>query len=94
MNFDFIKSSEPDLQNKISVNKLDVINKNILYLTHTMDKCLVVLKKLETDYKLQKKVDDYFDAKDMEHIPEVENDNNTSGNFNCPNCIQIQKIYL
>ncbi len=80
MNFDFIKSSDPDLQNKIQLNKLEIINKNILYLTHTMDKCLVVLKKFEVDYQLQKKVDDYFDSKDTENIPEVEHDDHSSGN--------------
>ncbi len=52
------KSSDPDLYlNSIS---LTTVNQNILYLTHTMDKCLAVLKELQNDTHLQKQVDDYF----------------------------------
>ncbi len=40
---------------------LTILNKNILYLTHTMDKCLVVLKELQHDNHLQKQVDEYFE---------------------------------
>ena len=39
---------------------LTVLNQNILYLTHTMDKCLAVLKEMQNDTHLQKQVDDYF----------------------------------
>ncbi len=40
---------------------LTILNKNILYLTHTMDKCLRVLKEMQSDTALQKQVDEYFD---------------------------------
>ncbi len=60
MKFDFSKSRE-DLQNKFQLNKIDIINKNILYLTHEVDKCVVLLKKLENSANLQKQVDDYFE---------------------------------
>ncbi len=40
---------------------LTILNKNILYLTHTMDKCLRVLKEMQSDTTLQKQVDEYFD---------------------------------
>ncbi len=51
---------------------MEIVNKNILYLTHTMDKCLVVLKEIQHDNHLQKQVDDYFEEDDKEHIPEVD----------------------
>ncbi len=53
------KSSDPDLSFN-SIN-LEIINKNLLYLTHTMDKCLVVLKEMEHDKNLQHTVDKYFE---------------------------------
>ncbi len=49
---------------------LDIMNKNILYLTHTTDKCLLILKKLEVDTGLQKQVDEYF----SETSPQTESD--------------------
>lgn len=49
---------------------LTTLNKNILYLTHTMDKCLVVLKEIQSDNHLQKQVDEYFDEDDKKDIPE------------------------
>ncbi len=73
--FNKLKSSEPDFSSLVHDPYLDIINKNILYLTHTMDKCLAVLKRLETDAKLQKKVNEYFEPplEDMtKTIPEDE----------------------
>ncbi len=58
MNLKF-KSSEPDLKFNIQSN-FRILNQNILYLTHTMDKCLRVLKELQSDTGLQKQVDEYF----------------------------------
>ncbi len=66
--------------NRISPNsdrtfalKLDLINKNVLYITHMEDKILKLLKTITTDKELQTQVDNYFedDAEDKaEHIPE------------------------
>ncbi len=61
MKFDFSKSSTPDLQNKISINKLDIINSNLLYLTHEIDQIKVLLNQLINDTKLQTQVDEYFE---------------------------------
>ncbi len=73
MKFDFSKSSAPDLRNKLQLDKLDIINKNLLYLSHEVDKCVSMLRRMEVNSNLQKQVDDYFedDAEDKaEHIPE------------------------
>ncbi len=64
MKFDFSKSS--DLQNKFQLNKLDLINQNILYLTHEVDRCVKLLKDIQTDKNLQKQVDDYFSEDEKE----------------------------
>ncbi len=42
-------------------SKLDILNKNILYITHQTDKILKILNKMETDKGLQEQVDKYFD---------------------------------
>ncbi len=52
--------------NRISPNadfysKLDILNKNILYVTHMQDKILKVVNKLVIDKDLQNTVDKYFD---------------------------------
>ncbi len=42
-------------------SKLDIINKNILYITHMQDKIYKVVNGLSTDLQLQEQVDKYFD---------------------------------
>ncbi len=59
--FNKLKSNESDFSSLQHDPFLDLMNKNILYLTHTLDKCLLVLKKLEVDTGLQKQVDEYFE---------------------------------
>jgi len=60
-------------------SKLDILNKNVLYVTHQTDKILKILNRMVIDDNLQSTVDKYFD-KDTEDIPEVENGNHTSSN--------------
>ncbi len=60
----FISSSPtqtPDLQNKITVSKLDIINSNLLYLTHEIDQIKKIVMQLQNNLGLQKQVDDYFE---------------------------------
>ncbi len=64
------KSNASDLQ-KIS-QSIEIIQKNVLYLTYRMDTCLKNLNTLVTDKGLQKQVDEYFDEDKQEDIPEVE----------------------
>ena len=37
------------------------MNKNLLYITHKVDKCLDLLKKMQIDDNAQKQVDDFYD---------------------------------
>ncbi len=41
--------------------QLDIINKNVLYVTHMQDKILKLINKLVTDNGLQKQVDQFFE---------------------------------
>lgn len=67
----FISSSPSttDLQNKVSVNKLEIMAGNILYLTHELDKVNKTVTQILNAINLQKQVDEYFDE-DKENIPE------------------------
>ncbi len=65
----FNKLKSPETLVNSTLN-LTTLNKNILYLTHTMDKCLVVLKEIQHDNHLQKQVDEYFEDEDKTDIPE------------------------
>ncbi len=67
-NFIF-KSNESDLQKMFSI--LENLQKNMLYVTYKTDAIIKLVKSLETDNRLQKSVDAYFDE-DNEHIPEVD----------------------
>ncbi len=53
---------------------LDLMNGNILYLTHEIDQIKKIVKKIENTSNLQKQVDDYFD----ETSPQTESDEQTS----------------
>ncbi len=59
MKFDIL--SPRDFKSKLQVNHLDIINKNILYLTHEVDKCVSMLRRMELDNKLQHQVTEYFE---------------------------------
>jgi len=59
MLFDKI-SPTTDFFSKIQL-KLDILNKNILYLTHESDKILKLVRELTHDKDLQSTVDKYFD---------------------------------
>ncbi len=59
--------SQGTLDNSTLDLKLEIMNKNILYLTHEMDKCVRMLRMLTTDDKLQEQVDKYFEEAPIEH---------------------------
>ncbi len=72
MKFDILSPRE-DFKSKFQINKLEILNKNILYLTHEVDKCVTMLTQLKVNQNLQRQVDQYFDeapVEDTEHIPE------------------------
>ncbi len=53
-------------------SKLDIVNKNILYVTHECDKIKKLLEKLIVDKDLQQQVDKYFDEDETSHQTELE----------------------
>ncbi len=53
------KSIETDLPFSNHEPFLDLMNQNILYITHTIDKVLVILKTMQIDDDLQKQVTDF-----------------------------------
>ncbi len=53
-------------------SKLDIVNKNILYITHMQDKILKILNKLVIDRNLQDTVDKYFERD--ETSPQTDSD--------------------
>ncbi len=64
-NFIF-KSTDADLQKMFQLfetiqKQLDIVNKNILYLTHNTDRINKDLKRVLNDKDLQETVDKYFD---------------------------------
>ncbi len=64
-------SPTADFISKIQL-QLDIVNKNVLYITHMQDKILKIVKDLDNSSNLQKQVDQYFD--DREHIPDSKED--------------------
>ncbi len=63
-------SPTADFISKIQL-QLDIVNKNVLYITHMQDKILKIVNSLENSQNLQKQVDQYFDD-DARDIPEDE----------------------
>lgn len=54
-------------------NMLLIVNKNILYLTHQVDKCLKLLQELKVNEDLQMQVDDFF----TKTSPQTDKENKT-----------------
>ncbi len=69
-NFIF-KSSNPDLQKMFQLfeTKLEILNQNVLYITHRIDIVNKLVKELQTNNSLQKQVDEYF-QETPEDIPD------------------------
>ncbi len=54
----------------IQLGKLEVLNQNVLYCTHSLDKLHEKLDRLLVDKHLQMQVDEYFDKDSQEQNPE------------------------
>ncbi len=72
--FNKIKSPETLFNSTIPdshlvIKTLNIINSNILYITHEVDSIKMIVTALTNTLKLQKQVDEYFEDK-SEHIPE------------------------
>ncbi len=53
-------------------SKLDILNKNVLYVTHQTDKILKILNKMNIDDDLQNTTDKYFERDETSHQTELE----------------------
>ncbi len=73
-NFIF-KSTDADLQKIITIisSELNLLQKNVLYITYRIDTILKNTNQLVTDKSLQKQVDEYFEE-DKENIPDSKSD--------------------
>ncbi len=69
--FNKLKSRETlvNSTDNLTFNKIEILNKNMLYVTHQVDKILEILNKNVVDLKLQQTVDKYFDDNEQD-IPE------------------------
>ncbi len=65
-------SPKTDFSSKITIQKLDILMSNVLYITHEVDKIKKLVNKLLVDKNLQNTVDQYFD-KD-ETSPQTDSD--------------------
>ncbi len=72
MKFDFSKSIETDFRNKLQL-QLDILMKNVLYITHVVDRIGIIVNELKNSQNLQKQVDDYFED-DSKDIPDEKQD--------------------
>ncbi len=70
-NFIF-KSTDADLQKIITIisSELNLLQKNILYITYQVDKILKIQREEQTDKGLQKQVDEYFEQDGTPKNPE------------------------
>ncbi len=70
-------SPKTDFSSKLTISKLEILNKNVLYVTHQTDKILKLLNKMMIDKDLQNTVDEYFEEKEND-IPEDQRGNASS----------------
>ncbi len=73
MKFDFSKSVDTDFRNKLQ-SDLQLINKNVLYLTYQIDWIRKYINQQIVDKGLQKQVDQYFDDDKSEYQEECTDD--------------------
>ncbi len=71
-NFIF-KSTAADLQKIITIisSELNLLQKNVLYITYRIDSVLKIVKEQHDDKGLQKQVDEYFEI-DNETSPQTD----------------------
>ncbi len=65
-------SPKTDFSSKITIQKLDILMSNVLYITHECDKILKLVKALSIDKDLQSTVDKYFERD--ETSPQTDSD--------------------
>ncbi len=60
MNKFLFKSTDADFKKMFSI--IETLQKNVLYITYRLDKCLSLLDSLKTDSGTQKQVDDFYET--------------------------------
>ncbi len=65
-------SPKTDFSSKITIQKLDILMSNVLYITHEVDKIKKLVAQIDNSLGVQKQVDDYFSEDTHKHIPEEE----------------------
>ncbi len=65
-------SPKTDFSSKITIQKLDILMSNVLYITHEVDKIYKLLNKIIIDKSLQNTVDQYFERD--ETSPQTDSD--------------------
>ncbi len=78
MKFDFSKSTDADFRNKLQ-SDIFILMKNVLYLTHAVDRLNKNVTFILNNSNLQKQVDEYFDDDDKEDIPDSDTKINPNG---------------
>jgi len=68
----FIFKSHGLIKNSSIPFELTIINKNLLYVTHQVDKILKIVTVLKLDKELQTQVNDYFQQDIQTDIPQEE----------------------
>ncbi len=66
MNKFLFKSTDADFKKMFSI--IETLQKNVLYITYRLDKCLSILETLKVDTGVQKQVTEFYEDK-SEHIP-------------------------
>ncbi len=61
MKFNFSKSTDADLQNKLQ-SSLDIMISNVLYVTHEIDHVKKIVTEIRNSLKLQTQVDDFYET--------------------------------
>ncbi len=67
----FPNLSPPDFNLKVQTN-LEILMKNVLYITHEINQVKKLVMSLNNSLNLQKQVDEYFEDDNRKDTPEVE----------------------
>ncbi len=67
----FPNLSPPDFNLKLQTN-LEILMKNVLYITHELDEVKRLVISLNNKRNLQKQVDEFYTKDNTEDIPEIE----------------------
>ncbi len=68
----FINLSPPNADFYLKFqSQLDILMKNVLYITHECDKIKKLVNKIDVNTSLQTQVDDYFDKNEEESFKET-----------------------